>query len=89
MEAEHGAVAVGDDLLVVGIDEEREHRAVDAEGGLDHMGRVARAVLLDPLELVPDAFVCAVRSKSPRLATPSSSDQPIGNRYSMSLVPLE
>ena len=38
---------------------------------------------------VPEAFVCCVRSKSPRFAIPSSSDQPIGKRYSMSLVPLE
>ena len=53
MKAEHGTVAVGDDLLVVGVDEECEHRAVDAERGLDHVGRVAGAVLLDPLELRP------------------------------------
>jgi hypothetical protein len=33
VEAEHGALALGDDLLVVGVDEEREHRAVDAERG--------------------------------------------------------
>ena len=38
---------------------------------------------------VPDASVCWVRSKAPRFAIPSSSDQPIGNRYSMSLVALE
>jgi hypothetical protein len=30
-----------------------------------------------------------VRSKSPRLAIPSSSDHPIGNRYSMSDVAVE
>ena len=38
---------------------------------------------------VPDTFVCCVRSKSPRLATPSSSDHPIGYWYSMSLVAVE
>src|SRR5919201_29747 len=31
-------------------------------------------------------LACWVKSKSPRLAMPSSSDHPIGNRYSMSLV---
>ena len=39
--------------------------------------------------VVPDAFACASRSNEPRFAIPSSSDQPIGYRYSMSLVALE
>ena len=37
VEAEHGARALGDDLLVVRVDEEREQRAVHAGGRLDHV----------------------------------------------------
>ena len=39
--------------------------------------------------VVPEASEWAVRSNVPRFATPSSSDQPIGYRYSTSLVALE
>jgi hypothetical protein len=38
---------------------------------------------------VPDDSVCAVRSNVPRFAMPSSSDQPMGYRYSTSLVAVE
>ncbi len=37
----------------------------------------------------PENSACCFRSKSPRLAMPSSSDQPIGKRYSTSEVPEE
>jgi hypothetical protein len=86
MEAQHRPLALGDDLLVVRVDEEGEHRAVDAERGLDHVRRVTLLVRSTHSSFVPDACVCAVRSKSPRCAMPSSSDQPMGKRYSMSLV---
>ena len=33
MQPEHGPLALGDDLLVVGVDHEREHRAVDPSAG--------------------------------------------------------
>ena len=42
--------SLADDLLVVGVDEERERGAVGAGGGLDHVRDVA-LVLADPLEL--------------------------------------
>ena len=47
---QHGALALGDDLLVVGVDHEGEHRAVDAERRLDHVGCVP-LLAVDPLEL--------------------------------------
>ena len=53
MEAQHGALALGDDLLVVRVDEEREQRAVGAAGRLDHVRRVALAAFADVLELRP------------------------------------
>ena len=51
MEAQHRALSLGDDLLVVRVDDEREHRAVDAERRLDHVRDepLARA-RVDPLE---------------------------------------
>ena len=52
MEAKHRPLALGDDLLVVGVDHEREHRAVDAERRLDDVRRVA-LLAVDPLELRP------------------------------------
>ena len=50
VEAEHRPLALGDDLLVVGVDHEREHRAVHAERGLDDVRRVA-LLAVHPLEL--------------------------------------
>ena len=60
MEAQHGARSLGDLLLVVGVDEERERGAVGAGGGLDHVRDVA-LVLADPLEL--RARVLGVRAQ--------------------------
>ena len=54
MQAQHGAVALRDDLLVVGVAEEREHRAVDPRAGSITCGDVPLAALrVDPLELRP------------------------------------
>ena len=52
MQPQHRPLALAHDLLVVGVDEEREQRAVDAAGGLDHVRDepLARA-RVDPLEL--------------------------------------
>ena len=91
MEAQHGALPALDLLDLVGVDEEGERRAVGAGGGLDHVRDVALfGLLVEVLELLAaNVAVWALRSKSPRLAIPSSSDQPIGKRYSTSLVPEE
>ena len=62
MEPQHRPLALGDDLLVVGVEQEREHRAVDAERGLDHVRGVALAVLADPLQLRPRRLGVRVRS---------------------------
>ena len=80
-----------DDFLVVGVDEERERRAVGAGGRLDHVRHVALAACAwsKYSSFSPENSAWRVRSKSPRLAIPSSSDQPMGNRYSTSLVPEE
>ena len=87
MEPQHGALAALDLLDLVGVDQEGEGGAVGAGGRLDHVRHVALAgLLVEVLELLAANLACWVRSKSPRLAIPSSSDQPIGNRYSMSLV---
>jgi hypothetical protein len=76
------------DLLdVVGVDEEGERGAVGAAPARPHAGRSALALLVEVLELLAGELGVLARSKSPRLAIPSSSDQPIGKRYSMSLVP--
>ena len=56
MQSQDGAdVAVAEVLLVVGVDEEGQHRAADAGGRLDHVRDVARAVLLDDLDLLARA----------------------------------
>ncbi len=61
-----GALAL-DGFLVVGVDEERERRAVGACGRLDHVRHVALACgLVEVLELLARELVCCVRSKSPR-----------------------
>ena len=52
MQAQQRARAVGDDLLVVGVAEEREGRADDADRRLDHVRHVALLVA-DPLERRP------------------------------------
>ena len=53
MEAQHGALAALDLLDVVGVDEEGEHRAVDAGGRLDHVRDVALlGLLVEVLELL-------------------------------------
>src|SRR4029079_1495095 len=47
-------LALASDLLVVGVEHEREHRAVDAERGFDHVGdETLAAAGVDPLELRP------------------------------------
>ena len=52
VQAQHGALTFRHDLLVVGIDEEREQRAVGAAGRLDHVGHIALAGrAVDELEL--------------------------------------
>jgi hypothetical protein len=51
VQSQYGPLALGDDLLVVGVDHERKHRAVRAERRLDHVRRVTLAVLPDPFEL--------------------------------------
>src|SRR3954470_10567218 len=51
MKAQHGAVTVGDDLLVVAVDEHRHEDALDADGRLDDVRGVSLAVLAVPLEL--------------------------------------
>src|SRR6478752_3229404 len=51
VEAEDNALAIADDLLVVGVAEERDEDAFDAHGRLDHVRRVAVAVGVDPFEL--------------------------------------
>src|SRR5205807_492190 len=51
VEAEDDALAVADDLLVVGVAEERHEDALDTDRGLDHVRRVTSAVGVDPLEL--------------------------------------
>ena len=51
MQAQHDALAPGDLLLVVGVAEEGQERAVGARRGLDHVRHVALAVGLDDLEL--------------------------------------
>ena len=51
VQAQHDALAAGDLLLVVGVAEEGQERAVGARGGLDHVRHVALAVRLDDLEL--------------------------------------
>ena len=50
VEAQHRPLALRDDLLVVRVDHEREHRAVDAERRLDDVWCVA-LLAVDPLEL--------------------------------------
>ena len=67
MQAQHRARTLGDDLLVVGVDDERERGAVDADRRLDHVRDVALLVA-DPLELrarrlgvLPQVEVAAVR----------------------------
>ena len=90
VQPQHGALLALDLVLVVGVDEEGEHRAVGAGGRLDHVrARSAPGRRVEVLERLPGVLGVLVRSKLPRLAIPSSSDQPIGNRYSTSLVPLE
>ena len=88
VQAQHGALLAADLVLVVGLAQQREHGPAEAGGGLDHVREVALAGLrVLPLELLAArTSACCVRSKLPRLATPSSSDQPIGYRYSTSLV---
>ena len=51
MQAQHGAVALGDDLFVVCVDEQREERAVGTAGRLDDVRRVALAAFADVFEL--------------------------------------
>jgi len=46
-------LALGDDFLVVGVDQERERRAVGARGRLDHVRHIALAGrLIEVLELL-------------------------------------
>ena len=52
MQAKHRSLPIGDDLLVVGVDHEREHRAVHSERRLDDVGRVP-LLAVHPLELRP------------------------------------
>ena len=91
VQLQHRALLARDLLLVVGVDEEGERRAVGAGGRLDHVRDVALARCPGRSTRASrrSARRAGVRSKSPRLAMPSSSDQPIGNRYSTSLVPRE
>ncbi len=54
VQPQHGARLALDLLLVVGVDEEREHRPVGAGGRLDHVRDVALAGrAVDVLELLP------------------------------------
>ena len=91
VEPQHRPLLALDHVLVVGVDQEGEHRPVDSGRGLDHVGHVALARgRVDVLELLPrvlgvlgEVEIASVGDLLP------SSDQPIGNRYSTSLVPLE
>ena len=53
VQPQHGARLAADLVLVVGVDEEGQHRPVGAGGGLDHVGDVALAAGgVDVLELL-------------------------------------
>ena len=81
METEHRPLPLGDDLLVVGVAEEGEHRAVRRRPpARSRAGRSARRC---PQSTHSSCRArtprCARRGRtSPRFAIPSSSDQPIG-----------
>src|SRR5256885_2264783 len=51
VQAQHCALALAHDLLVVRVAEHRDEDPLDAHGRLDHVRRVALAVLADELEL--------------------------------------
>src|SRR5207248_4537660 len=53
VQAQHGALPLAHDLLVVCVTEHRDEDPLDAHGRLDHVRRVALAVLPDELELRP------------------------------------
>ena len=78
MEAQHGAVTLVDDLLVVGVAEHRDEDPLDRHGRLDHVRRVALALLADELELRAGCFVCCGQVEVAAVRDPSSSCQPIG-----------
>ena len=80
VQPQHHAVLAFALLLIVGVDQERQGGAVGAGRRLDHVRHVALAgARIDEVELLAGRRgVAALRSKSPRFAMPSSSDQPIG-----------
>ena len=91
MEAQHDAPLAGDLVLVVGGEQERHHRPRRTGRRLDDVRHVALARrLVEVLEPhAAEASAWAFRSKSVRLAMPSSSPQPHGKSNSTSAVPAE
>ena len=79
-----------DDLFVVGIGQEGQERALDAEGRLDDIGDIARVLLLIEIRQVFAGRVLMLRQVIIRaVGNAQSSPQPNGNRNSKSVVALE
>ena len=79
VQPENAAALPADLVLVVGGEEEGHHRPRRAGRRLDDVRRVALAGhLVEVLERPPEAALWALRSKSVRLAIPSSSPSPRG-----------
>ena len=92
----HHALGVGSLVLGVGVEQESQHRTGKPCGrGLDHVRTCTRSfgAWSKYVRSVPEVLrVRGARSKSVRLAMPSSSENsvpPNSNRYSMSTVRLE
>ncbi len=87
MERQRDALLAANLLLAIRVDQERERGAIGATGGLhDPRDDVSFVAGSKYSRFSPLASGGATRSQSPRLWMPSSSFQPNGKRYSMSIA---